>query len=77
VHAHRGEPVPDGRRNPVRGNRARQAERWQRRAVADPGSAPGPPDGCFPLGGGEPGQQEKNGVLTPDLGAQVQAGRQV
>jgi len=77
VHARRGEPVPDGRRDPVRGDRARQAERWQRRAMADPGSAPGPPEGRLPLRRGESGQQEKNGVLAPDLGAQVQPGRQV
>jgi len=77
VHARRSEPVPYGRRDPVRGDRARQAERWQRRAMADPGSAPGPPDGRFPLRRGESGQQEKNCVLTPDLGAQVQPGRQV
>jgi hypothetical protein len=77
MHAHRGEPVPDGRRDPVRGNRARQAGRWQRRAVADPGGAPGPPEGGLPLCRGEPGQQEKNCVLPPDLGAQVQPGRQV
>jgi hypothetical protein len=77
MHAHRGQPVPDRRPDPVSRSRASQAQRWQERAVTYPRSAPGPPDGCRPLRGGEAGQQVEDLVPALDLGTYVQSAGQV